>query len=302
MRVFVFAIILVLGAGIVFMSQEGQEVKETEVTDRAFEDVPELSLSADVLEQADTLFLRMKEKPGSIFFNGESFGFFWLPQTKEWVSLIGISAKAEPGTYFLQVNFAEGVVMKENVFVKKRDFYETELVLTKEMEEEGYDAQTISQNVFQENLLISKAMNPYIPEPYFSGSFLPPLSETEVAGIYGNIRRREDVALQHLGVDLVSDLGTDVYSINNGIVSFARNLTNYGKTIIVNHGLGIYSLYLHLDELFAREGDKVGRGEVLGLSGNTGYSLAPHLHFSMKLKGASIDPLKFIESANKELY
>ncbi|TSD01862.1 MAG: peptidase M23, partial [Parcubacteria group bacterium Athens0714_26] len=75
----------------------------------------------------------------------------------------------------------------------------------------------------------------------------------------------------------------------------------YGKTLIIDHGLGIFSLYLHLDEFKVLNGKGVKRGELVGLSGNTGYSISPHLHFSIKANGASVDPLKFIETTKKEL-
>jgi murein DD-endopeptidase MepM/ murein hydrolase activator NlpD len=105
--------------------------------------------------------------------------------------------------------------------------------------------------------------------------------------------------LRHLGVDLEAPLNTPVYAINDGIVKFAQNLSTYGKTIIIDHGFGIYSLYLHLNDFKVKENERVKRGEVIGLSGNTGYSLSPHLHFSIKIQGITVEPLNFIEEFNK---
>ena len=76
---------------------------------------------------------------------------------------------------------------------------------------------------------------------------------------------------------------TPIYSINDGVVAFAESLITYGNTIIVDHGLGIYSLYLHMDSFSVEVGDEVDRGDKIGFSGSSGYSILPHLHFSLKL-------------------
>ena len=104
-----------------------------------------------------------------------------------------------------------------------------------------------------------------------------------------------------MGVDLEADIGTPIYAINGGIVRLSQELTNYGKTIVIDHGSGIFSLYLHIDEFKISEGKEVKRGDIIALSGNTGYSIAPHLHFGVKINGASVDPLRFIETIEKEM-
>jgi murein DD-endopeptidase MepM/ murein hydrolase activator NlpD len=94
---------------------------------------------------------------------------------------------------------------------------------------------------------------------------------------------------------LDAQTGTKVYAVNDGKVVLTYDFIDYGKTIVIDHGLGIFSLYLHLDKFNSQEGQKVKQGDVIAYSGNTGYSIAPHLHFSIKLNGASVDPLNFIE-------
>lgn len=82
---------------------------------------------------------------------------------------------------------------------------------------------------------------------------------------------------------------------------FSQETKMYGKTLIIDHGFGIFSFYSHLNELKVSNGEKVNQGEAIGLSGKTGYALAPHLHFSIKLNGSSVDPLRFIETIEKEM-
>jgi len=127
------------------------------------------------------------------------------------------------------------------------------------------------------------------------------LKEMKVEGAFGNIRKSENVSIQHLGVDLAADIGNEVYAIGDGFVRFSQELPTYGKTLMIDHGLGIFSLYLHLKEFKVLNGMKVKGGDVIGLSGNTGYAITPHLHFSVKINGLNIDPLRFIEVIKKEL-
>jgi len=123
----------------------------------------------------------------------------------------------------------------------------------------------------------------------------------KIVGGYGNIRKQGEVALSHLGVDLEVPTGTPVYAVNDGVVRYTKESTNYGRAILIDHGLGIYSAYLHLDEFHAAEGQQVKRGEIIGLSGNTGYSLDPHVHFSIRTRQGSVDPLRFIDAVNKAI-
>ena len=105
--------------------------------------------------------------------------------------------------------------------------------------------------------------------------------------------------LQHLGVDLKAPEKTEIYAVNDGKVVLTANLSNYGKTVIIDHGLGIFSMYLHLEEFKVSLGQMVGRGQTIGLSGDTGYVTGPHLHFSMRVDGTRVDPVGFITATKK---
>ncbi|MDZ4231924.1 MAG: M23 family metallopeptidase, partial [Candidatus Pacearchaeota archaeon] len=211
-------------------------------------------------------------------------------------------AKLAPGSYDLQVVFPSQKVA-ERVEVHKRAFPVTQLVVTPELEEQGYTPSSIAENIaLRENVMIQRAMERVAEPPYFTGPFYNPLASMNGVGAYGNIRKSGDIELQHLGLDLGAAMGTNVYAVNDGVVSFEDSLTNYGKTLIIDHGLGLYSLYLHLSEFQVSEKEEVKRGEVIARSGNTGYSIAPHLHYSMKLRGSSIDPSLFCDIVNREVF
>lgn len=264
---------------------------------------PEILISAVQLEQGDTLSVVVENlSPGEKVvgeFDGQSFDFFPIGIDGKQIGIVGIDARKTPGNYSLSVSILGRDKITKTITIKKRNFPVTELALTPELEEKGYTPSNIVENIStNEGVLIWKVLEKYTLESYFDEPFVYPLDLIVNVGGFGNIRKKGDVILRHLGTDLDAVIGTPVYAINDGIVSFIKELTVYGKIIIIDHGLGIYSLYLHLNEFKVAYGDEVIRGEVIGLSGNTGYSLGPHLHFSIKTKGASVDPLRFIDTVN----
>lgn len=98
----------------------------------------------------------------------------------------------------------------------------------------------------------------------------------------------------HSGMDFTAPTGTEVYATGNGTVAdVLKSVRGYGNHIIIDHGFGYSSMYAHLDGFNVRKGQKVRRGDVIGYVGSTGTSLAPHLHYEVKLNGSNVDPVNF---------
>jgi murein DD-endopeptidase MepM/ murein hydrolase activator NlpD len=98
----------------------------------------------------------------------------------------------------------------------------------------------------------------------------------------------------HAGMDFTAPTGTDIYVTGNGVIaSFLSSQRGLGNHIIVDHGFGYSSVYAHLDGFNVKKGQKVQRGDVIGYVGNTGTSIAPHLHYEVKLNGVNVDPVNF---------
>lgn len=95
----------------------------------------------------------------------------------------------------------------------------------------------------------------------------------------------------HLGYDLASVEKAPVEAANNGIVRLAGDLSIYGNTVIIDHGLGFMSLYGHLSAIMVKEGQKVSKGEIIAKSGATGLAGGDHLHFGLLMHGYEVSPL-----------
>jgi murein DD-endopeptidase MepM/ murein hydrolase activator NlpD len=102
-------------------------------------------------------------------------------------------------------------------------------------------------------------------------------------------------SIAHKGTDFRATEGTEVMSINKGIVRLAKEFPVSGNTIVIDHGLGLSSIYMHLSKIQVKENDIVEAGQIIGLSGQTGNVLGAHLHLSIKIGGISIDPIKFLK-------
>lgn len=118
---------------------------------------------------------------------------------------------------------------------------------------------------------------------------------TRMASGYGmRIDPHYKVPKMHQGMDFTSPTGTPIYATGDGVVERAdNNASGYGKHVRIDHGYGYVTLYAHMSAYEVRAGQKVKRGDIIGLVGNTGKSTAPHLHYEVRLNGSAINPVNF---------
>lgn len=101
-------------------------------------------------------------------------------------------------------------------------------------------------------------------------------------------------SIMHTGIDFTAPIGTEIYSTGNGVVSKIENDgRGYGNNVIINHGFGYETLYGHMSKIKVRPGQRVTRGEVIGLVGNSGSSTGPHCHYEVIKGGKKIDPINY---------
>jgi len=136
-------------------------------------------------------------------------------------------------------------------------------------------------------------------EIYHTGPFVPPVTSTRRTGFFGDRRVYQysngssDTSI-HAGVDIGVPTGTRVTACGAGRVVLAAMRVTTGNSVIIEHAPGIYSLYYHMDSLNVEEGDIIQTGTLVGLSGSTGVSTGPHLHWELRVSTENTDPDAFV--------
>ncbi len=97
----------------------------------------------------------------------------------------------------------------------------------------------------------------------------------------------------HTGIDLTAPLGTKIYATGDGTISLARFERGYGKCVFIDHGYNFETVYAHMSMILVKPGQKVKRGEVIGLVGNTGVSTGPHLHYEVRKGKKPVNPINY---------
>ena len=150
------------------------------------------------------------------------------------------------------------------------------------------------QTRVEEEYLLQQNLWEIVTDMSWNGGFIMP-TDTPVSEKFGVIRIfNEKKNSVHRGIDLKGKTGTPVRAINSGKVVLRKKLFYGGDTLVLDHGMGLLSVYMHLSEYKVPEGAMVQKGEIVGLVGMTGRATGPHLHMSVKLQGVSVNPLSLI--------
>jgi murein DD-endopeptidase MepM/ murein hydrolase activator NlpD len=147
-----------------------------------------------------------------------------------------------------------------------------------------------------EEQMLADAQARSATEPLWNEPFLLP-SEGWHSSAFGSARRYypDGPVSHHEGTDLASMTGTPIYATNRGTVLVAGYYPLKGGLVVLDHGAGLMSLYLHQSEIHVTAGQQVERGELLGEVGSTGISTGPHLHWEMRVNLQPTDPLLWVD-------
>ena len=137
------------------------------------------------------------------------------------------------------------------------------------------------------------------PAPFFSCiPNIKPLIGSITSAFGRRLHPVYNVTLFHTGIDFAASEGTRVHSTGDGIVAFSGYDKGYGQKITINHGYGFKTVYAHLSKSLVRQGQKVTRGEIIALSGNTGVSTGPHLHYEVQKDNVQVNPTAYFFDQN----
>jgi hypothetical protein len=227
-------------------------------------------------------------------FLGKKIPYHLDPSGQDYFVLLGAGLDCEPGTHILAVKWQgpDGPdLYSQEVLVMARNFPVERLSVPERMVE---FPPKILKRVLNDQKAVKETCNKISSKLYWQRPFIWPvkskiLSPFGLRRIFNNKPRSP-----HSGVDLKAPEGTPILASNYGKVAMARDCYLSGKTVILDHGGGLYTLYSHLASYKVREGQGVRPGQVVGLAGSTGRATGPHLHWGVSLLGERLDPAELM--------
>jgi murein DD-endopeptidase MepM/ murein hydrolase activator NlpD len=228
---------------------------------------------------------------------GHQISFSFDAHKKIWFALAGVSLETTPGSYPLELagetiagkHDSEKLTFSRRLAVGRGKYPK----ITAKLSVEGkFTEPTPKQQreIAEAQEVKKQFLNTVTPEREWSGPFTAP-AEAAISDVFGSERIfNGKTSSPHLGLDFRVPTGTTVAAMNDGTVLLARPLYFEGNFIVIDHGQGLLTLYLHLSEFKVKEGDRVKRGEEIGLSGGTGRATGPHLHAAVRWQGTYLDP------------
>ncbi len=220
---------------------------------------------------------------------------FFPYKEQVYTGLLGLDMQDRPGRYALTVEIVYPQRTEHrsvSVLVMKEQYPLQRLTLPARMVD--LDQKTLAR-VTTESKAVSEAFAGFVPHPLWTDGFLEPV-HGKISGRFGSRRGINDQPRKpHSGEDIAVPEGTPVLAMNDGMVRLTADHFFSGKGGIVDHGLGLFSMYFHLSGVDVEEGQVVKKGQVIGKVGSTGRATGPHLHWGVRLNGARVDPYSLLQ-------
>jgi murein DD-endopeptidase MepM/ murein hydrolase activator NlpD len=212
------------------------------------------------------------------------------------VATLTVPSTAAPGLAIIRLKDYRDNLIEIPVEIAEREFFSETIHLTPALDRllTAPDPQRV-----EEAHRLWAILNTTGETYYHTGKFVLPVVSTRRTSAFGSrrVNRFPDgrtTTSIHAGIDFGIPTGTEVFASGAGRVALARMRIVSGYSVIIEHGPGIYSLYYHLDKVIAQEGEMVRAGDLIGLSGSTGFSTGPHLHWELRINGENTDPDAFV--------
>lgn len=227
----------------------------------------------------------------SIYFDSKKLSVFTYKGNP--TAFYGIDLYKKSATSTVTVRLSDGTLLKKDVFIAARKKEEAPLGIPQKLGgNTATSATKLVDTLAQENAGLLNLRTG--TKAFWTDTFGYPVKNPIVTDHYGYQRKTGQYTIAHKGTDFRAKEGVEVLSMNRGVVRVAREGRNYGKTVVVDHGLGLQTFYMHLSKINVNVGELVQKGQVIGLSGSTGYADQPHLHLTVRMHDVSIDPITFL--------
>ncbi len=208
-----------------------------------------------------------------------------------WRALVGIDLDVKAGTYPVTVVGDDGESAVYNLIVRPRKFPTRRLTIDSAFVTPPESERT---RIEREAALLVATFNHSTEERLWSGAFVRPVSGAANSAFGTRSIFNGQARNPHGGADFMSAAGTPIHAPNSGRIVVARNLYYSGNTVIIDHGLQLFSMLAHLSAFDVHEGDAVLAGQIVGRVGATGRVTGPHLHWAVRVGAARVDPLSLV--------
>jgi len=211
-----------------------------------------------------------------------------------WLAMIGIDLEQAPGTYPVEMTWTQGGHVESAMYsieVQEIQFATQTLTLPEKMVD--LDVPTLAR-VKAEQERFSTLWGGRTPDRQWAEGFIVPVAGAR-AGTFGRRRVINGQAKSpHTGEDIAAPLGAPVVATQAGVVALVGEFYFNGHSVVIDHGMGLFSMYFHLLDVAVKPNEAVARGAVIGRVGQSGRATGPHLHWGARLGGARIDPFALL--------
>lgn len=233
--------------------------------------------------------------PGPNIAGGDATATLYFMKYKNMpTAFYGTGINQRPGTTTVIVTLKDGSQFSSSFFLAKRIRPAEYFPVPAQIGGNSTSSQErlVANLEAQNDILATAYSNPKMA--FWTTPFIFPLAPPIViTDAFGYNRESGAETIIHKGTDFKAAFGTPIYAINDGIVRMTKFFSVYGNTVIIDHGLGIESMYMHLSKMTVKPGQTVVKGQIIGYTGDVGYATGPHLHLTIRIGGISIDPMAF---------
>lgn len=244
----------------------------------------------EVANGATFIAISKKKNPQEIRMNDKVFPWVLHPKdSRKKIAFVAINYHSKPKQLKLNDEFSikivQGAYKKEKIMI-------ADTTKTK-------PNKTANERITKEFAEANAIYRTYTEKRHWSKPFILPLNSV-ITSPYGSARVfNGEIKSFHGGTDFRAAIGTPIHASNDGVVVIAKDRFLAGKSVVIDHGEGVFSMYYHCSDIKVKLGEKVQRGQVVALSGDTGRVSGAHLHFGILVNGVQVDPIDFINKVNK---
>ena len=255
-----------------------------------------IKFSSKAVKQGEFLIIEYpKEKEYDIIFKNSKIKIKSFLYRGKKRALVPVHYSTPAGTYTVKIYENKREKLSQRIKVTDGNFQKSYITVSTKMK-----AKRSAKNMAVMTNHTAEAKKNASDNKLWKGKFIYPVKDKKyhkISSSFGATRYvNNKVAGYHSGIDFPVPIGTPLRAANAGRIVLARKLTTTGNTIIIDHGMNVFSAYAHMSELAVKEGDIVKRGQSIGKSGNTGFTTGPHLHFTISIGTTFVNPYIFMDN------